>query len=133
MPIGNIEQFTEDTPVDDVIRVLERLKAKPDPIAYCKKYSGKTWGELMIANLTDPECRDGWTHWYLIFLGERSSATLRKGSIACIRHPMTAFALYCDLDFFTEEEEKLLIAKFKGKLPMAEKELATGVVVRKKV
>ena len=50
-----------------------------------------------------------------------------------ITDPMMAFQLYLRAGWLKDEEDKLLEAKFKGKLPTAEAELANGIVKRMKV
>lgn len=70
--------------------------------------------------------------WDIINFGEETSPELRKVMLAAITDTMMAFHLYHSLPFLTDEEDKLLEEKFKGKLPTAENELATGVVKRAK-
>ena len=44
----------------------------------------------------------------------------------------TAFSLYVSEDWLDDEEDAILRAKFEGKLPVAENELATSIVTRAK-
>ena len=48
-----------------------------------------------------------------------------------LTNPMIAFQHYLKKDKFSKKDEALLIGKFKGKLPTAEKELKSGKVKRK--
>jgi hypothetical protein len=70
--------------------------------------------------------------WDLVHFGEETSPELRKVMLATIKDPMMAFRVYLDYSWLIDEEDKLLEEKFKGKLPTAENELATGVVKRAK-
>ena len=70
--------------------------------------------------------------WDLKVLGEQTEPAVRKVLIDKIETPMIAFSLYIGFDFWTDEEDALLVAKFKGKLPTAEKELADGIITRAK-
>ena len=65
-------------------------------------------------------------HWH----GALTHPDIRKVLIGKIKDPMRAFSVYLTFDWLTDEEDKLLEEKFKGKLPKAEQELATGKVTR---
>jgi len=70
--------------------------------------------------------------WTLLKLGRDAPPELRDILIEKVRDPMIAFTLYLRLEWLTDEEDKLLEEKFKGKLPTAEKELADHIVTRAK-
>jgi hypothetical protein len=57
---------------------------------------------------------------------------LRKSFIRKVTDSMSAFVLYTKLKTLTSEEDRMLLAIFKGKLPTAERELAEGKVKRTK-
>lgn len=61
-----------------------------------------------------------------------SEKWIMHGNILMITKPIEAFQVYVEETDLSEEEEALLLSKFKGKLPTAEKELQTGVITRKK-
>jgi len=74
-----------------------------------------------------------WAVWYLMVLGEKSNTVIRKRMIEHIHDPMMAFQSYLQLHWLTDEEDKLLEAKFKDRLPTAEAELANGIVKKVRV
>jgi len=70
--------------------------------------------------------------WTLLKLGRDAPPELRDILITKVKDPMVAFSLYLRLEWLTDEEDKLLEEKFKGKLPTAEAELKKGIVTRAK-
>ena len=74
------------------------------------------------------------------FLNEKEIALLKEKLnekemskvIDSITDPMEAARLFIDCSHLTDEQDVLLRTKFEGELPTVEKELATGIVVRKK-
>jgi hypothetical protein len=83
--------------------------------------------------LDDPQAPQKWAVWILLNLYDDMSQDLRYLWIKKITYEMEAFQLYIHQKNFTEEEEKILEALFKNKLPTAEKELATGIVVKENI
>jgi hypothetical protein len=82
----------------------------------------------MKKNTTD----EGGIIWAITTFGQEIEKELRYMYISNISEPMLAVRLYLDCPFLTDEEDALLESKFKGKLPNAEDELATGKVKRVK-
>ena len=123
--------YTSETPVKDILEEIKRLSACSEAIAWDSRYTNKTIGEL-IDGVSDGTHKESWLIWALVKLGGLFDSPTRKRYIDKITDPMIAFNLYCRLDWLTDKEGKLLEAKFKGKLPTAEAELAQGIVKRKK-
>jgi len=123
--------FTRETPAKDILSRIESISACSEAVAWHKRYVGKTFGEL-ADNMSDPAYKPAWAAWALRYMGRASEATIIRTCINKITDPMMAFQLYLDLDWLSDDEDELLEAKFKGKLPTAEAELAQGIVKRKK-
>lgn len=122
-----VEKYKPETPADELLVALERLKFCAEAKIHYEQYAGRTVGE-MAAGIQD----QSWAAWYLSVFGKENDVELREKIFAHIKDPMMAFSLYLRLDWLTDEEDKLLEAKFKGKLPTAEAELAQGIVKRAK-
>jgi hypothetical protein len=126
------DTFTRATKVNTILSQIQGLSACPEAVIWHQKYAGKTLGEL-VDNISDPKFDQSWAAWALQRIGRVSDTTITKKYIDKITDPMMAFSLYLELSWLSDEEDKLLEAKFKGKLPTAEAELAQGIVKRKKV
>ena len=121
-------KYKAETPADDLLKVLKRLSYCSEAKNYFKKFAGGSVLEMVEGTLDQ-----SWASWYLAVLGEDNEIKLRKIMISRIKDPMMAFTLYLRLSYLTDEEDKLLELKFKGKLPTAEAELAKGIVKREKI
>jgi len=126
------DKFTHKTPMNNILSQIQGLSACPEAVAWVRKHANKTWGEAADDMVADASFEQGWAAWVLTKMGRVDDATIIKAHIDKITDPMMAFQLYLDLDWLSDEEDKLLEAKFKGKLPTAEAELAQGKVKRKK-
>lgn len=126
------ENIKPETTTDEFTDKLKQLEACQKAIAWCTEHSGLSVDQLLDDFQTDEEAEASWASWALRVLGDKISLDIRKKFIAKITNPMEACQLYVRLSWLTEEEDKLLYVKFQGKLPTAEKELATGIVVREK-
>lgn len=91
-----------------------------------------TVGEELDKFLADESIGQSWATWTLKVLGNDLAEDIRLGFIEKIKDPMMAFDVYLSLADLTSEEDQLLEAKFKDKLPRAEKELKDGIVTRTK-
>lgn len=79
----------------------------------------------------DEALPDEWSEWVLIHVGKELDEVVRGYFINKISNARFAMRVYVDCgDFLTDKEDELLIAKYKGKLPTAEKELSTNIVTR---
>ncbi|MDD5068084.1 MAG: hypothetical protein PHN89_00585 [Candidatus Pacebacteria bacterium] len=63
----------------------------------------------------------------------RTEKYLKHGNIESIADPMEAFQMYASTKDLDDDEDKILISKFKNKLPTAENELKKGIVKRNKI
>ena len=89
--------------------------------------------EMREANCLQDESYDpSWGAWLIITYGTDIDIVIRKRFITAIKDPMTAFNIYLTLPWLTDDEDRLLGEKFKGKLPTAEAELEKGIVTRAK-
>lgn len=127
-----IEQINSDTPTKDVIAQAEGLLACAEAIDWYRHFTDVPFGESIDAVLADTTANPSWTAWFLTILGEKIDPEPRKRLLGKIRDPMMAFSLYLGCEWLTDEEDQLLEAKFKGKLPAAEAELAQGIMSRRK-
>jgi len=117
--------------VDDYIKLLKDVPKCEKAVAWLEKYRGQSVDVLMSAT-TDSDHESSWTVWALMKIGEKYSQTDRLHEMDKIQDPMTAFHLYVKLPWLTDQDDKLLLSKFEGKLPTAEAELAQGIVKREK-
>jgi hypothetical protein len=127
-------KYTENTPFSELVAAYA-LKSKT---AVCtaaqnwnKQYLTKTLGD-MAGLSTRADYDPSWGIWLLRKFGEEIDIAIRKRLIIAIKDPMTAFELYLELPWLTDEEDKLLEEKFKGKLPTTEADLGKGIVKRAK-
>jgi hypothetical protein len=125
--------FTRKTPMKTILSQIKGKSACPKAVDWVKKHADLTWGEAADIMVQDTNFEQVWAAWVLAKIGEIADATIIKAHIDKITDPMMAFSLYLELSWLSDEEDKLLEAKFKGKLPTAESELAQGIVKRAKV
>ena len=128
-------KYNPDTPAEELIKALGKAglgNCSGNPIQLFRQTGAKT---VMDMALTSPELArwQRWADWNLSVLGGETATEVRKVLIAKITDPMIAFRLYLKADWLTDEEDRLLGEKFKGKLPTAEKELKDGMVKRQKL
>lgn len=127
MPI----KYYSDTPAEELLGAFERARlgnCSGNPILFFQQSGAKTVMDMVLATP-----RERWAVWDLVVLGRETDTKVRKILIAKITEPMTAFKLYLDLDFWTDEEDVMLWTIFNGKLPTAEKELKDGTIQSKKL
>jgi len=119
-----------NTPAEVVLNELSKhleTSCVADGIAFHEQSGAKTAME-MAQNTPN----QGWAVWDLTVRGADVDPAIRKVLISKIKDPMMAFQVYLSLAWLTDEEDKLLEEKFKGKLPTAEAELEKGIVTRAK-
>lgn len=126
------DKFTTNRKVRDTIETIKLKGACAEAVAWWEERRDYTLLELAEEFARDDKTPQSWAVGYLTIFGQASDIKIRKLMIAKITDSMTAFGLYLDLSWLTIEEDKLLEAKFKGKVPTAEAELAHGIVKRKK-
>lgn len=124
-------EYTSDVPAKDVLAKFKHRSACAEAMTWCNQHASKTWGGLTDA-VIDDKFDQSWGVWYLVIYGEKTHPDIRKKLILRIKDPMMAFNIYCRLAWLTDEEDKLLKEKFRGKLPLAEAELSSGIAKRAK-
>jgi len=70
-----------------------------------------------------------WASWVLNVVGKEMDDKCRQFFIDKIKEPMSSLQLRTSCDFLTNAEHAVLLSKYEGKLPVAEKEITDGVVV----
>lgn len=125
-------KYMPDTPASYVIRELRKplarnCKASTSYIDTVAMAKCKTCMDLALA-VPNEHAVVLDLHWH----GALTHPDIRRVLIGKIQDPMRAFQAYLTFDWLTDEEDKLLEEKFKGKLPTAEKELESGIVTRAK-
>jgi len=118
--------------VDDYIKLLKDKPVCAKAVAWLEKYRGQPVDVLLTAT-TDPDHDPAWTVFAFKAIGQKYSQEDRLHVLGQIKDVMTAFTLYTEITWLTDQDDELLLSKFKGKLPTAEAELAKGIVKRKKV
>ena len=81
--------------------------------------------------LDDPKFPEGWAEWVLDKVGKELDEECRKFFIDKIKNEMVSLQIRKSCDFLTTAEHSVLLSKYEGKLPTAEKEIQTGAVVLK--
>jgi hypothetical protein len=122
--------------VDDYIKLIEALPICTEEgnraLAWLRKYKGSSVDVLLTAT-TDPDHNPMWTVFAFKAIGQKYSQKDRLQVLNQIEDAMTAFTLYTEIKWLTDQDDELLLSKFKGKLPTAEAELAQGIIKRKKI
>ncbi len=75
---------------------------------------------------------EAWIVWTFIKFGAQLGEDIRLRLLTKVVTPMTAFQMYLKIIFLTDNEDIALKTVFGGQLPVAEKELDDGIVVRAK-
>jgi hypothetical protein len=104
----------------DAVKQYEGIVTKDDTLTIAQVF--KDFND-------DPNLNEGWCEWALCTVGKELGEDVRTMIINRIKDPMMCLQLLTKCDFLTEAEHTLLKAKYAGKLPTAEKEIATGKVV----
>jgi len=126
-------KYNANTPAKDFEKMLIRLKACGEAMNRLHKdYPAQQLSTATLLDICNTFPDQSWTIWVLKVFGQDMSTDLRQVLISKVTDSMMAFRLYLDFPWLTDEEDILLEAKFKGKLPTAEKELADGIVKRSK-
>ncbi len=128
MPEISSDKILASTSADKLLVKLKQCNYCDEAKTFYTQFAGRTVGEMVEGTLDQ-----SWAYWYLRVFGRKNDIGLRKKMIAHIKDSMRAFQLYLKLPWLTDEEDRLLEAKFKGRLPNAEKQLAQGIVKRMKV
>ena len=124
--------FTRKTPFIEYIKFIETFAPVPaceEAVIWCKSINDKTldctFGQGIDALVEAP-----WACWCLrqteLYLDDET----RKGFLEKITDPMQAFNIYCHVKSLTEVDGILLKEKFETLLPVAEKELLDGDIIK---
>ena len=89
-------------------------------------------GDHLDTYLIDDTKNQMWVVWLMTTVRDSLGPDIRELLLHKITDPMAAFTLYTDVPDLTAKEDELLEVIFTGKIPRAEEELTTGVVVRQK-
>lgn len=128
-------KYEADTPAKDVIREFKKLlpadgSCARDEVLALHQPTVLAHGTAMDMAHAVPH--EHWAMWDLMILGKDTAPDIRKVLINKITSHSLAFMLYLKAAWLTDDEDKLLEAKFAGKLPTAAESLAYGVIVRAK-
>lgn len=134
--------FKPNTPVSMLLKIYQQRQMQlcipPEKLTdalsspWRVRYADKTFGE-MVDGGQDADYKPWFGIWFIYTFGEEIDPSLRKKIFASsVKDSMTAFQVYLRCRWLTDEEDKLLEAMFKGKLPTAETELEKGIVTRAK-
>lgn len=128
-----VNQLTAESPVREYIALIKKQFACGDALSWCEGYSDLTVGELYEKGIADGTVTDSWVAWTLMVIGEHLSEKLREYLIRKLQEPMLAAHLYMRITWLTDNEDNLLLDKFRGKLPVVEKRLEEGIAKREKI
>ncbi len=123
--------LTHKSDAIDFANVVVALDGCEEGVAWLQQFTGRTLGELAAAFGSDPVVKSAWGHWVMDQMGDQLEPSLHRYFLEPVKNPMSAFQLYIRGRNLTEEDSVRLEARFKGKLPTAEEELASGKVVRR--
>jgi hypothetical protein len=117
----------------DAYEVCRRLGACEENLVWGQELM-KTNPEMLVDEsldilYNDKKAPEGWAAWIIIKGKGEIDEDVQNGFMRKIKDPMTALQLLLKCDHLTDEQDMVLKAKYEGKLPTAEKELRTGIVV----
>lgn len=122
--------ITKDSPFSDFVKILTPKEPCEDAVVWVKKFSETfpkaTFADAMIDYEDKNGHQDMWHSWVVTTLGAELSEEIRKWFYSMLA-PITAMQIYIQAPYLTSAEDIVLISKFEGKLPQAEKELLTIV------
>jgi len=130
--------ITKKTIFADYVKIMEGTDACQAAKDWCMseniKYPNCTFEQVMTDVLAaKPEIwPEGWAVWNLVVLGDRFDAEMRSLILQKIKDPMAAFKIYEKVADLTDEEDLALKVVFENKLPVSEKKLVDGELIREK-
>jgi hypothetical protein len=130
--------ITKKSNFSDYVILARQAGACEEAMAWCEskeaKYENCTFGQAMddLLGESDNLSPQGWAIWNLEILGDQFDNEIRAGFIEKIKDPMMAFKMYQKSINLTFSEDTLLISKFESKLPVTERKLANGEIIREK-
>lgn len=124
--------FDDNTSSNLVIRLFNMANACEESHPWYNKYKDTLFKDMVKGSFEDPEFRPGWIMWFFKRFYSDISPNIRKKLLEHIKDAMQNFKLYTELENIENEDEVIVLNKFKGKLPQAEKELQVGMIKRAK-
>ena len=118
-----------NTPFIEFYEIIKDTACE-ESLTWLAPYIGKTMGEAIDALPVDSRGR--WSSWALRAYCDILNAGCHRHMIANIEDPMDAFNVYRRAANLSDADDVALEAKFKGKLPNVEREMASGKVSRRK-
>lgn len=94
---------------------------------------GETIQEALEEYLKNKQMDSWWSRWVLTSVGKELDESVRWMFLQkIVGEPTLAMEIHLKCEYLTDKEEEFLASIYKGQLPNAEKELATGVVTTAK-
>jgi len=121
--------FKLNSEFKDVVNCMMKMNICAGASTWCNKHINETYGKALDNFLSDKKAEQAWAMWTIYKLPLDTET--RKRFIQKITDPMSAFIIYIRVATLTPEEDKLLEAIFKGKLPRAEEELRQGKISKR--
>lgn len=131
----SVNMITLKTKLKDFIKLCKTKGACGDAITWMESQL-KDNPEILVDKsisvyLADKTLSEMWAFWLLKNIKELD-VDIQNRYITKITNPMTALQLLLDCDFLSDAQDVVLKSKYEGKLPTAEKELQTSIVVTAK-
>ena len=133
---GELMIYTLKTSLKLFIEAVKRTTACLTPIDWLVKinteFKKATMEDGLKSYLADSEVKYSWGAWCLLHFEKEFDTDVRTKFLQKEGPTMISFKLYVKLKEISVAEDLILINKFAGKLPTAEKELSDGVITRDK-
>jgi len=132
--VERVDMLTLKSKFSEFIDLCTKLGACEEADVWMKKELALnkeiTLGDLLKRYLVDDKGSEGWAPWIIIKAKAEIGSDVVDMFISKIKDPMSAMQLYLKCDSLTTTSDALLVAKYEGKLPVAEKELQDGIITR---
>ncbi|HCP60310.1 MAG TPA: hypothetical protein DIT43_01870 [Dehalococcoidia bacterium] len=125
-------EFDENTNFTDFLTRLERIQGCEQAVDHYQAFRDRPCREAFDDLRDNPLAERSWAAWLMLVFKDKMSQSIRRRAIDKIIDPMTAYHIYVQCDYLTDEEDILLEAKFRGKLPNCEAALDSGAIQRVK-
>jgi len=127
-------KYNINTPAETFLRDMRKDKTITctSVITHCEQFNQSLSPNYTVMDIAKGKLESSWAVGCLSRFGKDLATEIRQVIISQIIGEMMAFQTYIAYKWLTDEEDKLLEEKFKGKLPTAEAELAKGIVTRAK-
>ena len=127
--------ITLKTPLKEFIELCEQKGACSNAVPWMKsqlKIDPRASVEKAVSiYLADKNLSETWAVWLLKNFKDLD-VNIQNMYIKKITTPMFALQLLLDCDFLSDEQDAVLKAKYEGKLPTAEKEIANSTIMTAK-